>query len=66
MADHNPIYVPVLTTSAQSTRGDNQAGIPNEWSRAGKMHGLARPSAIRDLTASLGRIALGQLIHTYP
>jgi restriction system protein len=49
MADFNPVYQPVLNTSSQPTRGENRAGIPNEWSRAGEMHGVASPSAIPGL-----------------
>jgi hypothetical protein len=31
IADFNPVYQPVLNTSAQPIRGEIRAGIPNEW-----------------------------------
>jgi hypothetical protein len=55
MADFNSVYQPVLNTSAQPTGRENSVGIPNEWSRAGDMHGVARLSAIPGLAGPLVR-----------
>jgi restriction system protein len=50
MAEFSPAYQPVLNTSAQPTRAEMRAGIPNEWSRDGEMHSVAlRRSAIPGL-----------------
>jgi restriction system protein len=46
MADFNPVYQPVLNTSAQPSHAEFRAGIANEWSRDGEMHSVARRSAI--------------------
>lgn len=54
MADFNPVYQPVLNTSSQPTRGENGAGIPNEWSRAGDFpgtRGVAERYAAEYITA---------------
>jgi hypothetical protein len=65
MADFNPVYQAVLNTSAQPTRGENRAGIPKEWSRAGEMHGVARPAAIPGLAVP-GLLAVSSAAVAFP